>query len=456
MSDPKARVAEALAAVGLDTPAEDELSLTADPGAPVEGVDADLFALHAMGLTDADEGRMVSQALVADPDRGLDLAEARASGDIRISQDMPVVRPQGTPAPVNPEPQPAAAGAAATAGSEAALTGQRREQSTLFSLDELDAMTEADSKAPDQSLNEPSGLVNLNTLHAAQLAPGPTLVSALPEPARKSSPMMMIIAAVLLLGAGGAGVYFWLQSQKNDNGGTQVASNSNGPVASQANTPASPLPVEQPKPAAAAAKPAPADAGAPPPDAATPDAAAPDAAVQVAMAAKPARRARRRSRPAAPTAAPKAAAPAPAPAGEPARTPVAAAKPKSNDTEVDDILGNLEGNRRSPARSKKSSEDDALANDPLLPEKLSRAQILGVVRKEAPKIRQCKSRAPGVSGVAKVKVVIGRSGKISSASLLDGPVKGTPVGDCVEKSVKSFRFDKFRGDPVTVTLPFAL
>lgn len=442
--DPRSRVADAFQAAGLAAPDPAEAEVIPEPADDVAGVDADLFALHAMGLTTPEEGQRVSAALAADPDRGLDLAEARASGDIRISQDMPVVRPSaGQPEAVIPDPEGSMDGPPPEQA-DLQLSNQRREQSALFSLDELDAMT-GGSDTPEKSLNEPSGMVNLNALHAAQMSPGPTLVSAMPDAPSRRSPLLMIAVALLLVGAGGAGVYAWLQGQKPTGEQPEVAG---GPAPTPVTPAATPRPLDTPTgtpaPAAAAA-----DASVP--DASVPDAAAPDAEVKVAKApSKPSR--------------PKRVAPKTSKTPEKVaeKTTEPAAKPKADpapvvakaNTDVDDLLDNFERGKRGQARS--ANSDEALANDPLLPEKLSKSQILSVVKKGAGKVRQCKSRDPSVSGVAKVKVVIGRSGKISSADLLAGPVNGTPVGECVLTTVKGFQFAKFRGEPMPVTLPFAL
>ncbi|MEZ4471408.1 MAG: AgmX/PglI C-terminal domain-containing protein [bacterium] len=131
-----------------------------------------------------------------------------------------------------------------------------------------------------------------------------------------------------------------------------------------------------------------------------------------------------------------------------------AAKPaaaRGGGSEVDDLLGSLDGRAAAPARAE--------AFDPtptaLLPEKLSRQQILMVVKQNAGKIRACKAQDPSATGTVMVSMVIGSSGPVTEAKA-SGPFQGTPVGDCVEKQVQSFRFPAFRGEPMRINMPFGL
>jgi predicted Zn finger-like uncharacterized protein len=54
----------------------------------------------------------------------------------------------------------------------------------------------------------------------------------------------------------------------------------------------------------------------------------------------------------------------------------------------------------------------------------------------------------------KVKLTIQDSGKVSSASLPSGDLKGSDFDSCLSGAVKSIQFPPFEGDPVTVTYPF--
>ena len=70
-------------------------------------------------------------------------------------------------------------------------------------------------------------------------------------------------------------------------------------------------------------------------------------------------------------------------------------------------------------------------------------------------MRQCKSQPPGTSGTVSVAIQIAPSGSVSDADV-QGPTKGTAQGNCIERTVKVFRFPQFRGDPMRITLPFGL
>jgi len=151
-----------------------------------------------------------------------------------------------------------------------------------------------------------------------------------------------------------------------------------------------------------------------------------------------------------------AAATAPKPA---ARQP-AARKPapkKESTSEVDDLLGALDG---SGGGSKSRAASPAAATpapsaDPMLPEKLTRRQILMVVKRNARDIRTCKG-GTDASGSVPVEMTISRQGRVTSAKVKSGPQKGTAVGACVERKVRAFRFPQFSGDPMRIVMPFAL
>lgn len=155
-----------------------------------------------------------------------------------------------------------------------------------------------------------------------------------------------------------------------------------------------------------------------------------------------------------------AAAPTPAPAPpKPARR--AAKRPAKDDGELDDLLGSLDNpgkasTARSARRPSAPSRPKPPAADPLLPEKLSKSDILKVVNKNASRVKSCSARQPGASGVVKVSLRISRDGRVSSADIKGGEFKGTPVGDCVERTVRAFQFPAFSGPPIPVSLPFRL
>ena len=69
-----------------------------------------------------------------------------------------------------------------------------------------------------------------------------------------------------------------------------------------------------------------------------------------------------------------------------------------------------------------------------------------------PKVNACYNQYK-VPGMAMVNVVIGKSGKVSSATVT-GKFAGTPTGTCVEKAVKSASFPP--SDGLSTPYPFQL
>jgi hypothetical protein len=67
----------------------------------------------------------------------------------------------------------------------------------------------------------------------------------------------------------------------------------------------------------------------------------------------------------------------------------------------------------------------------------------------------CKS-ADGPTGRGKVQVTFSPSGRVTSASVVEGAFGGTPVGGCVAKLFRGAKVPAFSGDPVTVAKAFTI
>ena len=89
-----------------------------------------------------------------------------------------------------------------------------------------------------------------------------------------------------------------------------------------------------------------------------------------------------------------------------------------------------------------------------MPAQLSKQQIVQVVKKGSPAIQQCRSG--DASGTVTVKMTVAPSGSVSSAEVVTPEFKGTPVGNCVESKVRTFKFPAFSGSPMTFNMPFKL
>ncbi len=131
-------------------------------------------------------------------------------------------------------------------------------------------------------------------------------------------------------------------------------------------------------------------------------------------------------------------------AHRPAR--VAPKLPVRHAHEVDDLLGALDGKPSARSRPK------PVTADPLLPEKLSRQQILRVIKRGVSSVRSCRQ---GEGGTVTVRMKIVKSGKVQSAQA-KGKFSGTQTGSCVESKVRAFRFPRFNGMPVSFNIPFVL
>jgi predicted Zn finger-like uncharacterized protein len=113
---------------------------------------------------------------------------------------------------------------------------------------------------------------------------------------------------------------------------------------------------------------------------------------------------------------------------------------------LDDLL-----NDATPSRGGRHGSDDdskpAAAAGPL-----AKSAVVAGMNSVKPKIASCYNDFK-VGGMAMVNIVIGKSGKVSSATVT-GKFAGTPTGGCVEKAVKSATFPP--SDGLTTMYPFVL
>jgi hypothetical protein len=125
---------------------------------------------------------------------------------------------------------------------------------------------------------------------------------------------------------------------------------------------------------------------------------------------------------------------------------------------LDDLLeGALSGKK---TRARPSSNDDespgssrkGAAAEPVAAGPLSKSAVVSGMNGIKGKITDCYNQFK-VPGMAMVNVVIGKNGKVSSATVL-GKFAGTPTGGCVEKAVKSASFPPSEG--LSTPYPFQL
>jgi predicted Zn finger-like uncharacterized protein len=136
--------------------------------------------------------------------------------------------------------------------------------------------------------------------------------------------------------------------------------------------------------------------------------------------------------------------------------PVAAAepeKPKHEKGSIDDLLDNaVQSSRRPAARTRSSDDDSAKKADAPAAGPLSMSQLASGMKSVKPKVTDCYKQYK-VGGVAMVNMVIDKSGKVSQATV-GPPFAGTPTGSCVEKAVKSASFPASEG--LRTAYPFPL
>lgn len=129
-----------------------------------------------------------------------------------------------------------------------------------------------------------------------------------------------------------------------------------------------------------------------------------------------------------------------APKAEPKESQPAKADPGKQDN-IDKILGDMGG--------KKAKE--APAAD--LPEKLTRNMVKSTLQRYGSKVRGCGGE--GRSGNVVVRFTVQPNGAVAGASVA-GAKQGTPEGGCVLSAVKSMRFPAFQGPAQTINYPFVL
>jgi len=134
--------------------------------------------------------------------------------------------------------------------------------------------------------------------------------------------------------------------------------------------------------------------------------------------------------------------------------PVAAVEPatkkpsSSGDKSLDDLLDTALGGKKPAAAAKPApSASDNLAATP------SREDVLGAMKGISSSVSACGG---GQSGVAMAKVgVTGATGKVSSVDV-SGQFAGTPIASCVAKEVRKAKFPKFSQSTFSFSYPFKI
>jgi predicted Zn finger-like uncharacterized protein len=122
---------------------------------------------------------------------------------------------------------------------------------------------------------------------------------------------------------------------------------------------------------------------------------------------------------------------------------------------LDDLLEGALSNRRpsGAAKAPRPTEDDAPKRAEPAAGPISRSAVVAGMNALKPKVNDCYKQFK-VPGTAMVNVIIGKSGKVSSATVT-GSFAGTPTGSCVERAVKAGSFPA-SSDGLSTPYPFLL
>jgi predicted Zn finger-like uncharacterized protein len=133
-----------------------------------------------------------------------------------------------------------------------------------------------------------------------------------------------------------------------------------------------------------------------------------------------------------------------------APAPVAEKKPAKGS--LDDLLEGALNHKSGGSSAPRVQEDAPRKAEPAGGGPLSKSAVVAGMNSVKGKISDCYQQFK-VPGMAMVNVVIGKNGHVSSASVT-GKFAGTPTGSCVEKAVKSASFPP--SDGLSTPYPFQL
>jgi hypothetical protein len=361
------------------------------------------------------------------------------------------------------------------------MTGQRNENSVLFSLSNLQQLASRGgspaesaplaSQPPVASLGgqgaratpgEGSGLIDIralakSTTPGTRAAPSPAvddllaigtgagaalgapLLGPAPADASEGNRWLWIggvaIAVIAILGAS-VGVGMVLGGSEEDaleiTAEVEPAAIQAGPGSNEVAT-AAQAPIEPPEKALATAEPI---------EAATIEDNAPEAAPEIAEPAPKNRTSstsQRRPRTARSTS---------------SSTPVPAPAPKKRSgNNLDALMDEVVGGSSSSSRPKQTTKSSSSSSSNL-PDAPSRGDVKTALQGVSGGVKACKKDS---GGTATVNVTFsGKTGRATGAKVASGPFKGTAVGSCIESAVKRARVPRFKQSAFKVTFPYRL
>jgi predicted Zn finger-like uncharacterized protein len=354
-----------------------------------------------------------------------------------------------------------------------AMTGQRNENSVLFSLSNLQALATGSGSAPastrpskaGMAQGEGSGLIDIRALASATasvserpnghskdrvedlLAVGSVnstfSASTLAAPVASEKPdrskFLLLAMAAAILCLGGAVTYL---AVREPSATATAAIAPTPPVAGQAALAAPTAPAPTPAAAEAPSEPATGAAG---DKGSSDEGSRAKARDENSRGDRKADKGHKAGGGGGAEAAPKA-----AEKSEPA-APVA--KPSSSgDKSIDDLLNSALGGAGGGAKPAKAATPAKPAGADL-PQTPSRDDVISAMKGVSGAVSAC---AAGQTGVAMCKIsVAGATGKVTNVDV-SGPMAGTPAASCITRAVSKAKFDKFSQSSFSVAYPFKL
>ena len=135
-----------------------------------------------------------------------------------------------------------------------------------------------------------------------------------------------------------------------------------------------------------------------------------------------------------------------------ASTPAPAPKKRSSNN-LDALMDEVVGGSPSSSKSKHTAKSSSSSSSSL-PDAPTRSDVKTALQGVSGAVKSCKKDS---GGTAAVNVAFsGKTGRASSAKVTSGPFKGTAVGSCIESAVKRARVPRFKQSSFKVTFPYRL
>jgi predicted Zn finger-like uncharacterized protein len=127
--------------------------------------------------------------------------------------------------------------------------------------------------------------------------------------------------------------------------------------------------------------------------------------------------------------------------------------PKKRSSNLDALMDEVVGGSSSSSKPKQTTRSSSSGSSNL-PAAPTRNDVKTALQGVGGAVKSCKKDS---GGTAAVNVVFsGKTGRVSSAKVTSGPFKGTAVGSCIASAVKRARVPRFKQSSFKVTFPYRL